>query len=488
MGMNERQKRERYLALLEEKKKRNKILLAKKNLINFTMHTYEEYEPNWHHELVASKLDKFINKEIKNLMIFMPPQNGKSELGTRRMPAKLLGERPNDNVAIVAYNHTYSSKFNRDVQRIIDTQEYHELYPGTTLNSSNVVTVAGSYLRNSEEFEIVGKKGGLVSVGIGGGLTGRRVDVGIIDDPYKDAQDAWSHNIREKIQDWYNTVFKTRLHKDSQQLIILTRWHEEDLAGYILKTESKEWDVVVLEAIKTNKTNVEGDNRNPGEALWPERHTLEDLQKIKENNSVVFESLYQQNPTPKEGLLLNREELNWYSGNIKDKLGEPDGIISKVDTADQGDDYLSHPIGYIYGDDVYIDDVNFTQEGVEVTEPLVAGKIIEHKIEKCDVESNNGGKGFKRNVENIVNESDHYCHITDTTTTKNKHTRILMKAGYVKKHFHFREDMPEGSEYSEYIKQILQYPKNGKVKHDDAIDSTVGLAELMEATGIVFLI
>jgi hypothetical protein len=108
-------------------------------------------------------------------MVFMPPQHGKSEMCSRRMPAKILGDNPNKRVAVCAYNHTFASKFNRDIQRIITSSEYKELYPETTLNERNVRSDAsGSWLRNNDEFEIVGKKGSLISVGIGGGLTGKQ--------------------------------------------------------------------------------------------------------------------------------------------------------------------------------------------------------------------------------------------------------------------------------------------------------------------------
>ena len=139
---------------------------------------------------------------------------------------------------------------NRDVQRIIDSREYAGLYPETRLNTANIRAAVGSWLRNSDEFEIVGRQGGLVTVGIGGGLTGRALDVLIIDDPYKDPKDAWSPTVRRSIQDWYDTVATTRLHNDSRQLITLTRWHQDDLAGVILKREPGEWEVVKFQAIK----------------------------------------------------------------------------------------------------------------------------------------------------------------------------------------------------------------------------------------------
>ena len=214
------------LKLLKEKKIRE----CRTDILQFTKYTKEDYKSNWHHINYCKKIDQFIKGDIKNLMVFMPPQHGKSEISTRRTPAKILGDYPNKKIGIVAYNHTIASKFNRDTQRIIESPAYHEIYPNTNLNNTNVRT-SGNYLRNSDEFEVVGYEGSLVSVGVGGGLTSRKLDILIMDDLYKDAKDAWSSNIRENVKDWYDTVAKTRLHNNSQQLLVFTRWHEEDLAG-----------------------------------------------------------------------------------------------------------------------------------------------------------------------------------------------------------------------------------------------------------------
>lgn len=164
---------------------------AEECLINFTKWTFPNYEVSDHHRRYSTALDKFSRGEIKNLMVFMPPQHGKSELCSRRLPAKLLGDDPNLRIALVSYNHSFASKFNRDVQRIIDSPEYKAVYPETRLTSKGFKS-DGNWLRNSEEFEVVNHRGSFITVGVGGGLTGRPVDIGIIDDPYKDAADAWS--------------------------------------------------------------------------------------------------------------------------------------------------------------------------------------------------------------------------------------------------------------------------------------------------------
>lgn len=453
--------------------KRARAELARRSIVEFTTHTMPEYKWNWHHVSYAKKLDMFMAGQIKNLMVFMPPQHGKSELSTRRAPAKMLGDDPNIKIGIVAYNHTIASKFNRDVQRVIDDEAYAEIYPETALNSQNIRTM-NTYLRNSDEFEIIGKKGSLVSVGVGGGLTSRKLDIAIMDDLYKDAADAWSQVKRESVQDWYETVLRTRLHNDSQQLLVFTRWHEEDLAGYLLRTEPENWEVVLYEAVKENPGPPD-DMREIGQALWPEQHKLETLEKIRKNNPIVFDSLYQQNPTPKEGLLFSSDEMKRFSMS-QITSSEPDGIVSVCDIADEGDDSLCHLVGYLYGQDVYVADVLFTKEPIEITQPFVASMLDNHNVDRSMFESNNGGKGYAQKVRDL---KEGRANITWRHTAKNKHTRIVMKSGDVKERFFFLVDSEMNDDYRKYFYELTHYPKNGKVKHDDAADGTTMLAEFL---------
>ena len=253
----------------------------------------------WFHKLICEKLQAFYEGKIKKMMIFVPPQHGKSELSTRKFPAYLLGKNPRLKIVIASYNATLASRFNRDIQRVIDQKVYHDVFPETYLNESNVVTVSDSWLRNSEIFETVGFQGFVKTVGRGGALTGTTVDIGIIDDPLKDRAEAMSSTIREGLWSWYQDVFETRLHNNSQQLVIQTRWHEEDLSGKLLRRDN-DWEVVILEAIKENEYIY--DPREFGEVLWPEKHSLSRILKVKETSPLTFNSLYQQTPKPLDSI------------------------------------------------------------------------------------------------------------------------------------------------------------------------------------------
>ncbi len=234
-------------------------------------------------------------------MVFMPPQHGKSELVSRKLPAYILGKFPKKKVVLASYSSDLSSSFNRDCQRTIDSEEYRDVFPGTRLNGSNIVTVSKSWLRNSEIFEIVGEGGFLKTTGVGGALTGTAADFAIIDDPVKDSIEATSATYQLRNWNWYNDVLYTRIHNDTGILITQTRWNIKDLSGLLLTKMQEEggeqWTVICLPAIRIDNLTPE-DPREIGEELWPKRHNLEKLMMVQKQSLRTFQSLYQQNPQP----------------------------------------------------------------------------------------------------------------------------------------------------------------------------------------------
>lgn len=264
----------------------------------FVKYTKPDYDMRWFHAYICEKLQEFADGKIKNMMILMPPQHGKSELASRLFPAYLLGLNPDRKIALTSYNHTMATGFNRAIQRNIDTLEYGKLFPETRLNFSRVFdTSYDNYTRTDSVFDIVQKTGSLRAIGRGGSLTGNPVDIGIIDDLYKDRDEAMSDKVSQSVWQWYVDVFLTRFHNTSQQLIMNTLWSENDLAVRIMKDQPGKWTIIKFPAIKTEDIS-DFDHRLPGEALWPEKHSLEKILEAKELDEVSFNSLQQQDPKP----------------------------------------------------------------------------------------------------------------------------------------------------------------------------------------------
>lgn len=461
---------------------------SRSDLLRFTLATMPTFRPASFHRWYYGILSRFAHKEIKKLMVFMPPQHGKSEGSTRRLPAFIEGINPDTRLAVVSYSATKAKKFNREIQRIMDTPEYLAIFPETQLGQSQFGEYSGKgYIRTTEEFEIVGKRGSVKTVGVGGALTGEPVDVLVMDDIYKDAKTAWSPVVRESISDWYDTVAETRLHNDSQQLIVFTRWHEDDLAGTLLRQQGEYdpndnpdgWVVCTFKAIKEGAPT-EYDPRQEGEALWEERHSIHKLEQIRKRNPQVFESLYQQDPKPSEGLM--------YSFGFQTYTIRPATLHctrkAYVDTADTGEDYLC---AIVYDETEignFIVDVLYTQKPMEYTEVATARMLTRHMVAECIVESNNGGRGFQRAVEK-------QCRLMENAKTKfrwftqtdNKDVRIFSNSAAVQNLTY----MPEGWErtFPEFNKAITGYLKAGKNEHDDAPDALTGTIEKRKKRGKV---
>lgn len=476
-----RKEKVEYIGVLKERLVRQ----ARNDLLRFTGYTMPTFDPAPFHKRYYSVLGDFAEKRIKKLMVFMPPQHGKSEGSTRRLPAYILGRRPDTRLAIVSYSAPKARKFNREIQRIIDSPEYAEIFPDTRLNSKNIATVAGSWLRNTDECEVVGHRGGFKTVGVGGPLTGEPVDVLIMDDIYKDAKTAWSPVVRAAIEDWYDTVAETRLHNDSQQLIVFTRWHEQDLAGRLLEQQGiydpisnpDGWVVVIYPAIQDSEPS-EYDPREIGEALWPERHNLAKLESIRSRNPHVFASLYQQKPKPLEGLMYENEFKEYeILPATKRRV-----VKNYTDTADEGADFLCS-ITYLETEiGNFILDVLYTQKPMEYTEVKTAEMLTKRAVELAIVESNNGGRGFARNVERQARLMGNgktrvkWFHQSD-----NKAVRIFSHSAEVQNLTYFPKNWDKL--WPDFYNAITRYMKVGQNAHDDAPDALTGTIEFRPKEG-----
>ena len=455
-------------------------LVPQENLLSFTRHTLPAFAPAPFHIAYYEVLTRFAMGEIKKLMITMPPQHGKSEGATRRLPAFVLGQDPDKRIAIVSYNAIKARKFNRELQRIMDDDRYYELFPQTLLAGQASYQEQGrrsrNYARNSDECEIVGCQGSFKTIGVGGSLTGEPVDMLIMDDLYKDASSAWSPVIRQNVADWYDTVASTRLHNDSQQLLVFTRWHMEDLAGRLLEQEGvydpienpQGWLLVSFPAIQ-NRPPSEQDPRVEGEPLWPERHSLEKLLEIKGRSPTVFESLYQQNPQPSQGLMY--EEFTCYTD-----LPSRSYSVAYIDAADSGADYLCALFYKEAEDGNYITDVLYTKDPMEVTETTLTYMLQQHQVERCHIESNNGGNLFVSNLQQRSwDTGNRLTRFNPFHQNQNKTARIFAASASVQKLIKMPLDWKK--RFPKFARDLTGYLRVGTNAHDDAPDALTGSIE-----------
>lgn len=317
--------------------------LARRSLIDFYRYIHPDYEIKWFHEIICDYLEQWAFGNIKRLMIFMPPGTGKSDLGSRVLPAWIFGRNPDAWIMATSYSPSLASDMNRDVQKIIESEEYKEIFPETTLFGKNIVTVASNtYLRNSEVFQIVNHDGYYKCAGVQGAITGKRFFYGIIDDPLKGRETAESPTMREKLHAWYRSDFHTRvLNKDARILIIQTRWHMEDLAGMLMEQarqnpKAEQWEVVSFPMIAEDDKSP-FDPRKTGESLWPSRFgTAEELETEKITQGPYnWSSLFQQHPTPPGGAIFNRGWWKYWGHEAKnDPFTGQQSIFKRPDYKD----------------------------------------------------------------------------------------------------------------------------------------------------------
>ena len=476
---------------------------ARRRLLSFARYMQRDFEATPFHRTYYAVLDAFAHGHIRRLIIQAPPQHGKSQGSSRHLPAFMLGLNPDLRIFIGSYASTIACDFNTDVQRIIDTEEYAALFPGTAISGSRF---AGGKegKRTSEVFEIVGRGGSLRAVGRGGSLTSKTVDVSILDDVYKDYAEGNSPIIREAAWKWYTTVVRTRLHNNSQELIVFTRWHEDDLIGRIEQSGERvieirslselsdiprdAWAKVNFEAIKESEAS-ELDPRAEGEALWPEHHSKEKLLAQKALDPVQFNCLYQGNPSSAEGRLYHA--FRTYTD--KSEWGEYVRSGCYVDVADEGNDFLFAACYDIFRSpsDIFdeqrkrfvpllfalITDIEFTDAGTDVTTVTVPAMINRNGTQKAWIESNNGGSQFAKTVMPKVR-----CHVESFYQGGNKESRILTASAMVNTQIIF----PFGWEvrFKPVYEHLTAFLRNFKGnKHDDAEDALTGIFEKELADG-----
>lgn len=265
--------------------------------------------------LCAGELLKPNGRPYTNLMVNMPPRHGKSELITRTTPAWYLTKNPDSRVIVTGYEADFAADFGADARRLIEA--HPEL--GVHLDPS---TAAKS------NWGIKGKKGGMKTAGAGGPITGKGAQLLIVDDPVKNSEEADSQTVRDKHWNWWTGTVIPRLEKPYLKIMVMTRWHEDDLGGRVLAHEPDEWYLLTLPAIADHDEGLDQVGRMPGEALWPEMYDLEYLETTRAGmGSRWWNAEYQQKPTIEGGNMFKADDFRYFASEMT-----PDGLIYRYMT------------------------------------------------------------------------------------------------------------------------------------------------------------
>lgn len=281
--------------------------LARRRLLDFITFNFPDYRVNWHHRLIAEKLEAVEKGDCKRLIIVTPPRHGKSELVSVQFPSWIIGKNNNRNIIQASYSGDLATDFGRQVRNIIAGDRYQHLFDVTLAEDSQA---KGKWNTNG--------RGAYNAVGVGGATTGKGADFLIIDDPIKNRQDAESEVVRESTWDWYTSTARTRLSPAGAIVVVATRWHDDDLIGRILRSENaSQWDVLHLPAIATEDEEF----RKRGDALWADHFSLEILEEIKRDvGSYDWSSLYQGSPLDSDSQEFRKDFFVYKSENdLQDK-------------------------------------------------------------------------------------------------------------------------------------------------------------------------
>lgn len=357
-----------------------------------------------------------------------------------------------------SYNETLSSTFAKQVRDMIATEQtqgvtvYRDIFPDTKIKygeaSMNKWALEGSQVAN------------YLATSPTGTATGFGADLIVIDDLIKNSEEAYNSNVLEKHIDWFTNTMLSRTEKGFKLIIIMTRWASNDLAGFILSN----YDDVVH--INYKAINDDGTPLDEGTL------SLEDFEfKTKNMAKEIVYANYQQEPIDIKGRLYS--EFKTYVDLPKEKIVK---IASYCDTADTGDDFLCNIIYADCKDSAYILDVIYTKEAMEITELLVAEAYKKFNVNVADIESNNGGRAFARNIERITRDKGNYKTVVKWFhQSGNKIARILSNSAWVNANIYMPVDWK--NKWPEFAKDIISYQKEGKNKHDDGPDALTGVAE-----------
>lgn len=273
---------------------------AREHLIDFEIATNPKYEPNWHHERIARELEHIAehgDRDYKVLILTVPPRHGKSRQATIDFPAWVLGLRPDQEVITASYSSDLALDFGTQTREIVQGEQYQAIF-STRLKEDERAKGRWKVSAPNERGQQKPTGGGYTSVGVGGSVTGKGAHIFIIDDPIKNREEADSEVYREKVWGWFTSTAWTRLHPHGVMIVIMTRWHSDDLVGRILANEEfgKRVKVLRFRAIADKNTK----QRKEGQALWPERYSTAALMETKQLiGPYDFQSLFQGSPISK---------------------------------------------------------------------------------------------------------------------------------------------------------------------------------------------
>lgn len=423
--------------------------MARKSLPGFIDYLCFGYRFAEHHKLLMAELEAVERGETPRLMVFMPPGSAKSTYSSILFPPWFMGRNPKMSVLGVSNTTDLAERFSRRVRNIVGSQAFSNVFQDDGLSPDSAAAGNWETIQGGEFF----------AAGMGAAITGRRADLGLIDDPIKTRQEADSERVRQAQWDWYVNDFLTRLKPGARQILIQTRWHEDDLGGRILEREADRWKIIKLPMIAGHKDPL---GRNPGDRLWPDWFT-DEMVATARLDTRAWNALYQQEPVPDEGDYFRRENFSEYDGY-------PSGLhiygASDFAVTEGGGDYTEHGLfGVDSNGNVFVLAWWRGQTASDVWIESMCDLIIEWKPLVWFGEAGPIRRAIEPFLMKRMADRKAFCRIEWLASIADKEIRArsiqalsAVKGIFWPKHAVWRSDVE---------KQLLQFPSG---KHDDAVD------------------
>ena len=445
------------ISIKEELKKQARLELSRRDFFEYCKLTASDFYKEDRKFLrdVCYQLQNFYESDEKVCVINMPPRHGKSRTAGKFVEW-VLGINPNEKIMTGSYNEDLSSSFAKSVRDTIASEKtlgalvYNDIFPNTRIKDGEAT---------QKKWALDGSgQANYLATSPTGTATGFGCTIMIIDDLIKNAQEAYNETVLQKHIDWFNNTMLSRTENGFKLIIIMTRWSSNDLAGYIL----------------ANYDNVRHINykaiQEDGSMLCEEVLSKKDYEfKTKNMNKDIVYANYQQEPIDVKNRLYTKFKTY-------EKLPPAHYIMNYTDTADEGSDYLCSIDYLMYNKEYYILDIIYTQEAMEITEPAVAKMLTKDSVGYANIESNNGGRGFARNVQRELKElKNTHTKINWFHQGENKQARILSNSTAVMNNIYFPLNWED--RFPDFAKHIKHYIRDGKNEHDDAEDCLTGVYE-----------
>lgn len=442
---------------------------SQNNFIAYCCLMGNQFQPSWHHRDVAKYLEKVEKGEIKRLIIMLPPRHGKSTQATILFPTWYLGRNPSKEIITVSYSGELAVEFGEKARDVMRDDRYPYIFDAKLKADSE-----------SKQKWKTEKGGGYLSTGMGGSITGRGANLLIIDDPIKNQEEALSDTYRQKIWNYYTSTLYTRLEKDASIILILTRWHQDDLAGRLItqmeEFHGEKWEVVHYPAIATHDEEF----RKEGEPLWPEKYDLAALENIRDTIGLYdWSALYQQEPIPSELQEFKKEYFQYFTED--DIVNKDLGVYVTVDLAISQKESADNTSIQVIGKESNSSNIYHLEEHTGRYDPL---KVIEilfslkakygYKLIKVGIEGVQYQKALSYFITQEMKRRGIYFDVVELKATGDKDSRIrgllpFYKSGVI---FHRKTD-------KELEAELLAFPVG---KHDDRIDAMAYLTQIIDHT------